>query len=198
MFMSRKQYEKLLQDMEGRVDEKLRTIAGGLTEGGKRLEEIDQNMGQLKAAVQKHDMAIEDLLDEWDSRESEKESFRKQIQEWEQSETLLLELFESYQEQLWNIKRLTKKEETWSAQIALMEQKLEQCRQLCGINIIEQCGIEVDYNLHEVIEAVDTVERSKDRTVAGIIRWGYLYKGRVKKKAQVTAYHFVDAENTEN
>lgn len=199
MFLSRKQCEKLLQSMGSRVEEKLQTIVEGLEEDNRKLEEIDQNVGQLKAAVQKHDMAIEDLLEEWEDKKSEKDGFRKRIQDCEQSENLLLELFETYQEQFWNLKRFTEnKDETWSAQMALMEQKLEQCRKLCSISIIEESGTEVNYDLHEVIEVVDTTERGKDRLIAGIINWGYLYKGRVKKKAQVTAYHAINAETAEN
>ena len=199
MFFGKNHYEQLLQSMESRVEEKLQIIAGGLQEENRKLEEIDQNIGQLKAAVQKHDMAIEDLLEEWEDKKSKKDDFRKRIQDCEQSENLLLELFESYQEQFWNLKRFAeKKDETWSAQMTLMGQKLEYCRQICGISIIEESGTEVNYDLHEVIEVVDTTERARDRLIAEIINWGYLYKGRVKKKAQVTAYHAINAEMAEN
>lgn len=199
MFIGKKQYDKLLQSVESVVEEKSRAVFRGVEESSRRLAEIDQNIGQLKTAVQKHDMAIEDLLDEWADKDSQEDSFRKQMQDCEQSENLLLELFEAYQEQFWNVSRFAgKKDETWSVQMSLMEQKLEQCRQLCGISIIEECGIEVNYNLHEVIEAVDTTEQDKDRLIAGIINWGYLYKGKVKRKAKVIAYRVVNVETAES
>ncbi len=198
MFIGRKQYEKLLQGLEDKLEEKFQAVSRSLGEGGGKLEGIDQDIGQLRTEVQKHNMAVEDLLDEWEDRKSEKDSARKQMLEYEQSEKNLLELFESYQEQFWNLKRFTEqKEEAWSAQTALMEQKLERCRKLCGISIIEECGGKVDYDLHEVIEVVDTAEQDKDKVVAGIVSWGYLYKGRVRKKAQVTAYHAVGVDGTE-
>ena len=56
----------------------------------------------------------------------------------------------------------------------------------------------MNYDIHEVIEVVDTTERARDRLIAEIINWGYLYKGRVKKKAQVTAYQAINAEMAEN
>lgn len=187
MFIAKKQFEKLLRDMEDRAEEKWQTAARGW-------EETNQSIGQLKAAVQKHDMAIEDLLEEWEEQETEKDGLRKSMQDCERSGKLLLELFEAYQDQFWNLKRFAeKRDETWSAQIALMEQRLEQCRQLCGVSIIETCGVEADSQLHEVIGVVDTTEREKDRLIAEIINWGYLYKGRVGKKAQVTAYRAVGA-----
>ena len=177
MFISKRQYEELLQRLES------------------SLEGIGQDIGRFQTAVQKHDMAIEDLLEEWEEKESEKDSIRKRMMEYEQSENLLLDLFVCYQEQMWNMKRFAgRKDETWAAQIALMEQKLEHCRQMCGISIIEKCGVEVDYDLHEVIEVKTTAEPNKDRLIAEIIDWGYLYKGKVKKRAQVTVYH---TENTD-
>lgn len=69
--------------------------------------------------------------------------------------------------------------------------QLEQLRQKCGISIIGQCGDTVNYDLHEVIEAVDTTNPAQDKTIAGIYRCGYIYKGVIKKKAQVSAYRAV-------
>lgn len=192
MFINKRKYEELLQRLENKLEEKFREIAGEWNEGSRKLEEIDRSIGQLRTAVQKHDMSMEDLLEKWEDKESERDGIRKQTLEYEQSENMLLGLFESYQEQFWNLKRFAdRKDEALSAQMALMEQKLENCRQLCGISIIEECGTEVDYDLHEVIEAVDTAEQDKDKLVAGIINWGYLYKGKVKKKARVTAFRAV-------
>lgn len=138
MFISKRKCEELLQRMENRQEEQSCAIAGALSGCSGKLEEIEQNIGQLRTAVQKHDMAIEDLLEKWEAKESEKDSVRGQLLKYEQSEDALLALFESYQEQFWNMKRFAeKKEEAWSAQTALMEQKLERCRQLCGSSI---CG----------------------------------------------------------
>ncbi len=188
MLIGKKRYEELLE-------KKFQIIAGKMQENSGKLEEIGRCTEQLRTAVLKHDMAIEDLLEKLEENESEREETGKQILECRQSEKLLLELFESYQEQFWNLKRLAgEKDETWAAQMALIGTKLEHCRQLCGISIIEESGIEVNYGLHEVLEAVDTEQQEKDKLVAEIISWGYLYKGRVMKKAKVTAYHAVNAD----
>lgn len=150
---------------------------------------LNQKLSQLQSSVHKHDMAIEDLLDSWEERQSEETHIRNQFREFEQNEQHLLALFDAYQEQFWNLKRFANaKDEAWSAQISLMEENLERSRRLCGIAMINECGTAVDYDLHEVIEVTDTADPTKDKRVAVVYRCGYLYKGTVIKKAQVAAY----------
>lgn len=150
---------------------------------------MNQNFSQLHSDVHKHDMAIEDLLDEWAEKKSDEDDVTARLQESAQTEKLLLELFEAYQEQLWNLKHYAaSKDEALTAQVALMEKSLEHYRRSCAISIIQECGVSVDYDLHDVIEAVDTTDPALDKTIAEIYRCGYLYKGKVRKKAQAAAY----------
>ncbi len=154
-----------------------------------QLEDLGQNIGKLQAGVHKHDMAIEDLLEEWEERHSAEEEAKEQLRTFQKESTAFLELFGAYQEQFWNLKRFAEeKDETWAKQIALMEQNLERYRQLCGITVIGSGGARIDYDLHEVMETVKTTDPALDKTVADIYSCGYIYKGIVKKKAQVAAY----------
>ena len=155
---------------------------------------LEQQLGQLQSDVHKHDMAIENLLDEWEEKKSDEESVKARQQESDQTEQLLLGLFEAYQEQFWNLKHYAaSKDGSWAAQIALMEINLEHYRRTCAISLIQDCGVGVDYDLHEVIEAIDTTDPSLDKTIADIYRCGYLYKGKVRKKARAAAYRFTPA-----
>lgn len=150
---------------------------------------INQKLNQLHSDVHKHDMAIEDLLDEWAEKKSDEEDVTARLQEAAQTEKLLLELFEAYQEQFWNLKHYAaSRDEALTAQVALMEKNLEHYRRSCAISMIQDCGVSVDYDLHDVIEAVDTTDPALDKTIAEIYRCGYLYKGKVRKKAQAAAY----------
>lgn len=150
---------------------------------------MNQNFSQLHSDVHKHDMAIEDLLDEWAEKKSDEDDVTARLQESAHTEKLLLELFEAYQEQFWNLKHYAvSKDEALTAQVALMEKNLEHYRRSCAISIIQECGVSVDYDLHDVIEAVDTTDPALDKTIAEIYRCGYLYKGKVRKKAQAAAY----------
>ncbi len=170
--------------------------AGQLAALNKAVTELDgrlgQNINQLHTAVQKHDMAIEDLLDEWEEKKSDEQGIQDRFREHAHTEKLLLDLFEAYQEQFWNLKRFA--EATggkWSKQVALMEQNLQRSLQQCGIRIIQERGAKVDYALHEIVEAVETTDPALDKKISDIYRCGYIYKGKVKKKAQAAAYRMV-------
>ena len=195
MFFKKNHQEELLNKLEDKLqilDNKFDSLEQNIVTEHKHLDDIKQNMATLQSSVNKHNMALEDLLDEWEEKSSEEDSTQKLLQESRQNEQQLLELFDAYQEQFWSLKRFADtKDEAWAAQMALMEKKLEHDQQLCGISIIGECGIEVDYNLHEVIEAVDTESPDQDRIIADIYHCGYIYKGKVRKKAAVSAYRTV-------
>ncbi len=160
---------------------------------------LEERFQQLHAEIHKHDMAIEDLLDEWDEKSSDEESVKLRLREADETEKLLLTLFESYQEQFWSLKHYAaSKDNTWTSQITLMEKTLEQYRRACAISIIQDCGVSVDYALHDIIEAVETEDPAQDKTIAEIYRCGYLYKGKVRKKAQASAYRFSKKDKKAN
>ena len=152
--------------------------------------QLESRLDGLHSDVHKHDMAIEDLLDEWDEKKSDEKEVQAQLQEASQTETLLLSMFETYQEQFWSLRHYadSNKDEAWAAQLALMEKTLERCRHSCAIDVIQDCGVSVDYQLHDVIEAVECADPALDKTVAQVYRCGYLYKGKVRKKARIAAY----------
>ncbi len=162
---------------------------------GQHVDETEAYFRQLHSDVHKHDMAIEDLLDEWAEKKSDEDDIQTRLQEADRTEQLLLALFEAYQEQFWNLKHYAvSKDESWAMQISLMEKNLEQYRQNCSIRVIQECGVSVDYNLYDIIEAIDTTDPALDKTIAEIYRCGYVYKGKVRRKAQAGAYRFAAAQ----
>ncbi len=196
---------KVLNQTAGRLDTLLQTVLGlqpeqppsapseSLSLAVSDLKTcLDRNIRQLQSDIRKHDMAVEDLLDEWEDQKTGRDSLQKHIQESSRTELLLLQLFESYQTQFWNLKHFaSEKDSSWSEQIAFMEETLGQYRSSCQISMIQDCGVAVDYELHDVIDAVRTSDPALDKTVAGIYQCGYFYKGTVKKKARVSAYRLV-------
>lgn len=191
--------QKLNQQLEEKLApferelELLRQEAGIIKEevnaNSAKNEALVQNVGRFQTELHKHDMSIEDLMEVWEERSSGEKEARNHMQEYAQSEKKLLDLFEAYQEQFFQMKRFAgEKDEAWKEQLALMEEKLEQCRRECGISIISGCGIPVNYELHEIIEVKDTDDLSKDNLISDIYRCGYIYKGRILKKAQAAAY----------
>lgn len=171
------------------LEEEIHTLHQEVTASGKQLEHMNQISGQLPSVVSKHNMAIEDLLDEWADKRSGEELMQQTLTQLQQSEKQLLELLEAYQEHFFRLERYAKTNDpALASQLALMAQGTGHCRQLCGIRLIDTEGATVDYDLHEVIEVLPAPSPTQDKTVADIYRPGYLYKGTVKKKAQVAAY----------
>ena len=76
----------------------------------------------------------------------------------------------------------------WLSQLELMEKAAEGARLSSGIAWIEEAGVQVNYALHEVIEARAVSEEEKDMCVAQVYSPGMLRHGEVIKKARVAAY----------
>ena len=190
MFWNRKNIE-LITKLEEKLEARLEVLGQKLSDGNARLSDTARNLEQLQRSVREQGMSVEDLLEEWNGRNAAEEELRAQLRECADKERHLLELFEAYQEQLRSLRRFADgKDEEWVAQIAMMERGLEHYRQMCGITLIGECGAEVDYDLHEVIETVDTAMPDRDRKIADVYRSGYLYQGKVRRKAQVAVYVF--------
>lgn len=163
-----------------------------------QLKEINQNITKFQSSVDKQDMAVEDLIEEWNEKQSDTEHVKEQFREHARQERRLLDLFEAYQEQFWNLKRFAEgKDGALKEQLCRMEKNIERYRQQCGITLIGECGTEVDYDLHEALEKVDTEDAGKDRLIAEIFCNGYLYNGKVMKKAQAAVYRFHMAEEAQ-
>lgn len=150
---------------------------------------LRQELQQLGRDISRHDMAIENLLDVLEERQEEERFGRQRAQEQREEEEQFLALFSAYQEQFWQIRSFLDGSGTaWSRQAELMEQELAKSRRYCGIEEVNRTGETVDYQLHEVIEVIDTADAAQDRKVAQVFSPGYLCHGKVRKKAKVAVY----------
>ncbi len=191
-FKSREKEDRLKNELIQSLDDRFQTLRQEIGEGGRQMEELNKKVGQLQLSVQRHDMSIEDLLEEWEEKRSDEADVRSRFQEGERSENLLLKVFEAYQEQFWSLKRFADTADTKLAeQLELMEKNLMHARQICGISMIGDCGAALNYDLHEVIEVLDTTDTRLDGMIAVVYSCGYLYKGKVKKKARVAVYRAI-------
>ncbi|MDO4338993.1 MAG: nucleotide exchange factor GrpE [Eubacteriales bacterium] len=189
---TQKESEMLLR----RVEEKLHAMEQAEQARQEKDESFQQELQKLEKEVKKHNMTIEDLLDVLEEQQEEKETARRKEQEYKTECEKLLSVFEAYQEQFWQIKKHLDGNGTWKQMFALMEEEQAKEQMLCGISLIGRPGEKVDYSLHEVIEAVDTEEQGKDKQIANVYSPGYLYQGKVRKKARVSAYRAA-AQNEE-
>lgn len=155
-------------------------------------EEWKKEIQGLGTEVRKHNMTLEDTLDELEQQSEEETESRKQLRQIEKERDQLLGLVGAYEEQIWSMRNFVgEQNEMFLNQMKLMERVLQGNRMPCGITLIAEMEGQVDYRLYEVIEAVDTTEAEKDRTIARIYSPGYLYHGKVIRKAKVAAYRVV-------
>lgn len=195
MIWGRKGIERIAE-LEAKLESKLEALGQMLQDGNASLADMDQDVKQLQRRVAEQGMSLEDLLEEWSTRKTAEDSLCAQLRGCEKEQRLLLELFEAYQEQFRNLRRFADgRDEAWASQIDMIESSLAHHRQACGISLIGERGAKVDYDLHEVIEVIDTGQPELDRTIADVYSGGYLYQGKVRRKAKVAVYAFGRRDN---
>lgn len=159
------------------------------------LERLMQEVGQLRTSANKHDMSIEDMLETWEEKEEKEDELRNTIKNLQETEQKLLSVFEIYMDHFFDMKHFAEtRDEEWIRQMKLMEVQSEHCRKLSGLEVVDRPLVQVDYDLHEVINVVPTEDAELDQKVASVYRCGYLYKGKVMRKARVCAYRLETSE----
>ena len=154
------------------------------------LDALCKEVKQNGTDISRHDMALEDCLDMLEEWEKERAGEKKQRQNMEKEREKWMQMFRTYQEQLWSMKSYAEKnDDAWYQQILLVENVIQEQMLSCGITAIDKKDCMVNYEFHEVIELKDTEDVCKDKMVAVVYSPGYLYQGEVKQKAQVAAYH---------
>lgn len=186
---------KLAEEME-----KSREQAAGLAEemrkGQELTETLSRDVRQAGVDVRRHDMTLEECLigledcqNALENQQEERRQSQEQIRKLEGELEKLWKLLAVYQEQFWGMKRYAQqKDPAWLSQLELVEKAAQGGCLSCGISWIDQAGVPVDYELHEVIEARAVSEEQLDMQVAEIYSPGMACRGQVKKKARVAAY----------
>ena len=176
------------------------------TEKKKReLEEtVSDRLSELCAASNRHDLGITDMLDSWEEWQERLEElnsglierYRKEAQESWSREAALLKMMVAYHDQLFALRRAASlaAEDVWKHQMDLAEEKLSAERLLSGLEVIDRVGVEVNYDLHEVLGVVETDRRENASRVADVYSCGYVFRGKVFRKAGIVAYRYPYAE----
>lgn len=186
-FRKRKESKELLHKQ---MMEQFDVLIGEIQVEKNMLTTLSKDVKQNGTDISRHDMALEDCLDMLEEWGKERVYEQKQRQSLEQEREKLLQMLGTYQEQLWNMKTYAEKNDSaWHQQLLLVEKVVQEKMVFSGITAIDRTDCVVNYELHEVIELIDTEDMNRDRTVAVIYKPGYLYRGEVRKKAQVAVYH---------
>ena len=168
-----------------------------------RLDSLEENLRQgFTQSVNRHDDAIEDMLEEWEefcgqTREnleavSEEVLSMKdeKIHTLEHARETLLRLCEDYQSLLLTLSRAAKEDPAWERQLTLMDESLASGRLQAGLSFIGKPGEPVDLNLHEILDVQKTENPEQNGTIREIYEYGSLYLGTVRKKARVSVWKY--------
>ena len=149
-----------------------------------RLQDTGELVSSAMQKIDRHDMAIEEMLEEWEElRGSRKEL---SLMALECKELVLLSAIQY--EQLRALLTTAGEDNPFGRQIALSMKKMLEALQDKGIYLTGKTGEPVDYGLHEVIDTTDAQRPELHGMVARVYECGVLYKGQIIRKARVSAY----------
>jgi len=203
MFGIRKMLKQILERLS-KLEENQKEITSTDID---RTEKLEKELKQLTTAANRHDIAIEDLLDSWEEMQTaQKEeagktvSILKELSDRDRKmaterEKSLLDLLMQTQDQLFALQKAASDAgtEEWIRQFALADRKLGAARLPAGFQVIADNMIPVDYGLHEVINLTETDDPALKHFVAEIYTCGYVYQGKVLRKASISAFRLSEA-----
>ena len=170
--------------------------------------ELFEQLQKISTSVSRHNTVIEDLIESMeDAQEEQKNTLaemkkiinqeeKAEIASLKSSENALLNLVEVYQDQIHILELAARSDPSWTHQFYLVRQKLTSQLQSAGITVIDQVNVAVNYDLHDVIERIDTSDPNLNYCVSDVFKCGYLFNGIVHRKAQVSV--FVLSQQTEH
>ena len=151
-------------------------------------------------------MAIADMLDTWEEWQEETRALRSDLSKRYQEEArestrremALLEVIILFHDQFHALKRAAEQagDSVWKRQLEFAEEKLSGRYPLVDLQVINAKGAPVNYDLHEVIGVEETSDRAQTMRVADVYVCGYAYRGKVVRKAKVSAYQWTGREES--
>lgn len=186
----RKDNEKLLISLE-RLEKTVKEVSAK--------EEAEKISGRQK----KQENMLEEILglvDEYGAGLSKlAESREKERNQSEKQEEKLLDLIMLYEEYLRNIQAFGSKNDKWQQDMqenwSILHLSVKRLREQCGLIEIADDGTEALPERDEVVEQRAVSEKSLHNHVAETIISGWIYKGRIIRKAKVIIYKFMEENN---
>ena len=202
--------ERLIADENAR-NEKTEALFAYFNSQRELGEALSVRLGELRAAANKHDMAIADMLDTWDEwRESNQEEtralrdelteqYRKEARETARRESALLKALIACQDQLFALRRAARGagDSVWERQLSLAEESVSGELAAAGLRVISEKGMPVNYDLHDPLAVVETTDETRGMRVADVYSRGYVYRGQVLRKAGVSVFQFTRTKEAE-
>lgn len=195
----------------GKIQERLERLEASLLsverESRESAETLSARMSDLRGAANQHDMAIEDMLDTWEEWREETRATRSDIsaryqeeaRESARKENALLEALIEFHDQFYALERAAEQagDRIWKRQLDLAEEKMAGKYALADLQVIHAKDAPVNYDLHEVVSVEPTENRAQAMRVADTYLCGYVYRGKVIRKAKVAAFQWTGQESAE-
>ena len=205
MFGIRKLLRQILQRLLA-LEEAAASAEGNIARNS---EQLALRVSELSSAANRHDMVIEDMIESWEElREKQKEELQmltsalsasagREQKDAAEREKALLELLMCTHDMLFALQKAAEEtgSEVWLRQLTLSERRLAEARLPSGFQVTGTAGVPVNYAVHEVVDVIPTQDPELDQVVAEVYACGYLYLGRILKKAQVSAYRLTDTSS---
>lgn len=198
---------KLLSERTERIQKQTDSLSGQQTDSAEKLEQVlnhvsmqmdslEQRYGESEKMIRRQSDSFEDLLDELQSRQEAQNGQYRQQKETAEKEQAFLALISCIREQLYLLEQnLTEdaslseeKKAAWRQQFLIMNREASGFMAPCGITEVGNPGDPIDYDIHNILNTIETPDESKANTVAKVYGRGLFCGGRLVKKADVAAY----------
>lgn len=161
-------------------------------------ESVKDNIAQIETRQKKQENMLEeslDLLDECqESMRGLKEVEEERQKQAEESEKKLLQLIMTYGESMNRISSDISGNEQldpgWKQQMELTQMMLKRAMEEVGISMISDEGLPADPARVQVVDQELCSEREKHNCVKSTVIPGWIYGGRILKKAKVSVYKY--------
>ncbi len=164
-----------------------------MTQQAENIESLGKTVRELTSGLRKHDMSLEDLLETIEQASAKDQTLNEALHEEKARSASLVSLLMAYHDAMFSLRSvLQKNDETWAEQFRLIDGQLQGQLAKSGLEILSGTGVSVDYDLHEVMSVRETGDKQKNATIAEVYTCGYVYLGKVLRKAQIVAYRYVE------
>ena len=151
------------------------------------LDEIGKKLPEWEKTLQRQTDSIEDFLDVCDERREQESLMEQELREERKREEALVDLVCFCREKMDLIAKNLDGDPAWAGQNRMIEQEAQRYLRAAQIRETGVCGEAVDYEIHQVLSAVETSRKELAGTVAEVYKRGRIWQGKVVRKAQVAA-----------
>ena len=168
------------------IEEELRLIMSAYPnesfEEDERFNQIDQKLQKQNKLQQKTCLSIEDLVEQVEIIAQEQSKIKDLKQENKMLVKTLMASYDLFSEIILGVR--DNRNEAWYQQMVLQSERLAKMLQEVGITVIGSQNNKLNLLYHKVIECeYDALK--EDNEIIRYIKVGYIYKGKVIRKAEV-------------